>query len=274
MFTISGLSASDTFFFASDHGSGTDLTVEAAPLVAINAIDGNDIINFANAAAGVDISGTASDSSISVNNHSITVDIVNASNAVVDTYTSTISGGIWTVDVTTAQAQALSDGSYTVTAHVSDAAVDPATEATQTLRVDEDTDETPTLSFNDTLIGGPAGSGAESTAVHFTVGGLDASDDTAVITFTDVNGKTVTDTLSANGETTVNLSSLADGTDHGGAGGDRHRRQQLQRRQQQQCHAGPGYERDADAVVQRHADRRSGRQRGGVDRGALHGRRA
>ena len=52
----------------------------------------------------------------------------------------------------------------------------------------------------------------QSTAVHFTVGGLDDADDTAVITFTDSHGKTVTDTVTANGETTVDLSTLADGT--------------------------------------------------------------
>ena len=114
---------------------------------------------------------------------------------------------------TTVNLSSLADGTITAALAATDTAGNSFSAASSnSATLDQDTNETPTLSFNDTLIGSPAGSGAESTAVHFTVGGLDASDDTAVITFTDINGKTVTDTLSANGETTVNLSSLADGT--------------------------------------------------------------
>ena len=114
---------------------------------------------------------------------------------------------------TTVNLSSLADGTVTAALAATDTAGNSFSAASSnSATLDQDTNETPTLSFNDTLIGGPAGSGAESTAVHFTVGGLDPSDDTAVITFTDVNGKTVTDTVSANGETTVNLSSLADGT--------------------------------------------------------------
>ena len=114
---------------------------------------------------------------------------------------------------TTVNLSSLADGTVTAALAATDTAGNSfSATSSNSATLDQDTNETPTLSFNDTLIGGPSGSGAESTAVHFTVGGLDPADDTAVITFTDINGKTVTDTVSANGETTVNLSSLADGT--------------------------------------------------------------
>jgi hypothetical protein len=72
--------------------------------------------------------------------------------------------------------------------------------------LDQDTGESPTLSFVDTLVGA-----AGAKMVHFSVGGIDASDDTAVITFTDHNGKTTTATVMANGAATADLSMLADG---------------------------------------------------------------
>ena len=82
-------------------------------------IETNNIINIADAAAGIAISGTVTGSSD--NGQTVTVDIVNGSNVVVDSYTTTVSNGTWSVDVTKAQAQALADGSYTVAASVSNA---------------------------------------------------------------------------------------------------------------------------------------------------------
>jgi T5SS/PEP-CTERM-associated repeat protein len=218
-FTISGLSANDTFFFTSDGHSGTYLTVEAAPAVAISAIDGNDVINASDAAAGVAISGTASDSSISLTGQSITVDILNGSNALADTYTTTIAAnGSWTVNVTPTQAHALADGAYTVTANLTNAAVDPSPEASQTIVVDEDQTEQAGLSV--VVDGGsttPIGS-AGASVVPFTVSGL-ASDDSGTLTFSDGTHSvvvTITDGAAVTGTnntlTTVNLSSLADDT--------------------------------------------------------------
>ena len=86
------------------------LTVdEHAPTIAINTIAGDNTINASEAAnnAGVTISGTATDGSgTGVNGQTVTVNIVNGSNAVVDSYTTTVSGGTWSVNVTKAQAQA------------------------------------------------------------------------------------------------------------------------------------------------------------------------
>jgi hypothetical protein len=72
--------------------------------------------------------------------------------------------------------------------------------------LDQDTGETPTLSFVNTLVGS-----AGAKTVSFTVGGIDPADDTAVITFKDQNGKTTAATVTANGTAMADLSGLADG---------------------------------------------------------------
>src|SRR5678816_426541 len=48
------------------------------------------------------------------------------------TYTTTVTNGAWSVNVTAAQAQALADGSYSIKANVTDAAGNAAPTATQT----------------------------------------------------------------------------------------------------------------------------------------------
>ena len=111
-----------------------------APSITIAAIASDNIINASEAAnaGGVIISGTATDGSgTGVNGQTVTVQILNSSNTVVDSYTTTASGGTWSVDVTKAQAQGLTDGSYTVTANVSDVAGNPAPQATRALTVAE-----------------------------------------------------------------------------------------------------------------------------------------
>ena len=124
--------------------SGTaSLTVivdETAPTITINQIDANDIINASEAGqtGGVVVSGKALDSGTGVDGQPITVDIVNAANVVVDSFTTTESGGNWSVDLTKAEAKALNDGSYTVTASVSDVAGNSSM-ANQPLTVDETT---------------------------------------------------------------------------------------------------------------------------------------
>jgi hypothetical protein len=96
-------------------------------------IAGDNIVNKTEATAGFAISGSESGADGQI----VTVKIVNDANQVVDSYTTTAASSAWTVIVTQAQAQALADGSYTVKADVSDAAGNPATEATQAITVDE-----------------------------------------------------------------------------------------------------------------------------------------
>ncbi len=107
----------------------------------------------------------------------------------------------------TADLSGLADGTVTATMHVTDLATNSfdAT-SSNTADLDQDPTEAPTLSFNDTLVGQ---AGAKS--VHFTVGGLDPADDTAVVTFKDANNVTATATVTGNGTSTADLSALTDG---------------------------------------------------------------
>ena len=77
-FQISGVPAGDTFFFTNDSHGGTNLTMEAVPVVTIDKISDDGFINDAEANSGVTISGTAFDTSISLYHHSITVNVVNS----------------------------------------------------------------------------------------------------------------------------------------------------------------------------------------------------
>ena len=102
-----------------------------APTIAINTIAGDDIVNGSEANAGFAISGTE----LGADGQAVTVKIVDSNGNVVDSYTTLAAGGAWSVSVTPAQALALADGSYTVTADVSDAAGNSATEATRVITV-------------------------------------------------------------------------------------------------------------------------------------------
>ena len=67
----------------------------------------------------------------------VTVDIVNGLDKVVDSYAAKISDGDWSVRVDATDAQGLADGTYTVTANITDVAINPAApEASQTFTVD------------------------------------------------------------------------------------------------------------------------------------------
>jgi hypothetical protein len=65
----------------------------------------------------------------------VTVRILNSSNIAQDVLTTVVSGSVWSVNVTSAQAQGLAAGSYTVTADVSNAAGTAAPEASDAITV-------------------------------------------------------------------------------------------------------------------------------------------
>jgi hypothetical protein len=105
----------------------------------------------------------------------------------------------------------LADGTITASMQVvTDAAGNTfqSVSAGNTAMLDQDAGEQSalSLSFVDTTI-----LTAQSTNVHFTVGGLD-SEDTAIVTFQDQLGATQTAQVSANGMAAADLSGLADGT--------------------------------------------------------------
>jgi hypothetical protein len=108
---------------------------ETPPTIAINnTIVSYNVVNVKVASAGFAIAGTTTDAE---NGQPVTVKIVDSSGQVVDTFTTTLTKNTWSVNVTSDQAKLLHDGSYTVTADVSDTAGNPAQEATQAIAVDE-----------------------------------------------------------------------------------------------------------------------------------------
>ena len=107
---------------------------ETPPTIAIDNTVSNGVVNVKVASAGFTIAGTTTDAE---NGQPVTVKIVDSSGQVVDTFTTTMTNNAWSVSVTSAEAKALHDGTYTVTADVSDTAGNPAQEATQAIAVDE-----------------------------------------------------------------------------------------------------------------------------------------
>ncbi len=100
---------------------------EIPPVIAINTVTSDDIINQSEATAGFAITGTTD----AENGRPVTVTLNGK------TYTGTVSSGAWSVTVPTADASALADGSsQTITADVNDAAGNAATPATRNITVD------------------------------------------------------------------------------------------------------------------------------------------
>ena len=136
----SGHVANDIFLYTVSDGQGAtaqaDLTVAVtgeAPTISIAAITGDNVINASEANVGFSITG----SEAGADGLPIMVTIVDGNGAAVESYNITGAQGGWSVNVTSAQATALADGSYTVTAQVTDQFGNPSTTATQTLEVHE-----------------------------------------------------------------------------------------------------------------------------------------
>ena len=89
---------------------------ETLPTISIAAIAGDNVVNESEASAGFAITG----SETGADGRPVSVAIVDGNGHVVASYTTTASEGSWAVGVTSQQATALADGSYTVTANVSD----------------------------------------------------------------------------------------------------------------------------------------------------------
>jgi hypothetical protein len=104
------------------------------PMVGNSTVNTADTLNASGASAGFAIDGMTSGVE---NGQKVTVTIVNGSNVAVETFTATVADNAWSVNVSPAQAQALSDGGYTVMASVSNAAGTAAPPASQNLTVDQ-----------------------------------------------------------------------------------------------------------------------------------------
>ncbi len=173
-----------------------------APLVTINTIASDDILNVSEAGAGITISGTTTAQA----GQTLTVTLNN------NTYQTTVQAdGTWSVNVPAADLSGLTASSYTVTATVSDKAGNPAS-ADHALAVDV---TAPDLTIN-TVAGDDIINAIEhgqALVVRGTSTGAAAGD---VVTV-NLNGKNYTTTLDASGNWTVGIpaadvTALANGT--------------------------------------------------------------
>ncbi|HAH1320264.1 TPA: Ig-like domain-containing protein [Escherichia coli] len=161
-----------------------------APLVTINTIASDDILNVSEAGAGITISGTTT----AQVGQTLTVTLNN------NTYQTTVQAdGTWSVNVPATDLSGLTASSYTVTATVSDKAGNPAS-ADHALAVDV---TAPDLTIN-TVAGDDIINAIEhgqALVVSGTSTGASAGD---VVTVT-LNGKNYTTTLDASGNWTVGI---------------------------------------------------------------------
>ena len=89
------------------------------PMVGNSSVNTANTLNASGASTGFAINGTTDGVE---NGQTVTVTIVNGSGVAVETFTTTVANNAWSVNVSPTNARALSDGNYTVTANVSNAA--------------------------------------------------------------------------------------------------------------------------------------------------------
>ncbi|WP_430912423.1 DUF4214 domain-containing protein [Methylobacterium sp. sgz302541] len=169
----------------------------AAPAVAIGTIAGDDVVNAAEHAGLLSISGTTTGIE---DGRTLTLGLAGAR------YQVTVTGGVWTVSVPASAVGALSDAGslYRVSADVSDLAGTAAPQASRALAVDTGADmgDAATLGVGitpDRIVNAP-----ESAFVPFRVTGLDA-DAHALATFSDGTHVAQAEVL-ANGAYRIDLS--------------------------------------------------------------------
>ena len=164
---------------------------ETGPTLTIAAVDGNNVINAAEAAPGVPLSGTVSGIAA---NSTFTVTVTD--NSVTHNYTATVNaaGTAWSATIPSTDAQALANGTATVSAQVTDANGNSAT-ASQAVTVAE---TGPTLTIaaieGNNIIN--AAEASQGVALSGTVSGI-AANSTFTVTVTD-NGVTHNYTATVN----------------------------------------------------------------------------
>ncbi|EPB8683340.1 Ig-like domain-containing protein [Escherichia coli] len=161
-----------------------------APLVTINTIASDDILNVSEAGAGIAISGTTTAQA----GQTLTVTLNN------NTYQTTVQAdGTWSVNVPAADLSGLTASSYTVTATVSDKAGNPAS-ADHALAVDV---TAPDLTIN-TVSGDDIINAIEHGQALVVSGTSTGAEPGDVVTVT-LNGKNYTTTLDASGNWSVGI---------------------------------------------------------------------
>ena len=167
-------------------------------------------MNASAAHAGFPIIGTTSGVE---DGRTVTITIVNSSNQVVYSGTTTVTNGTWSVEISSAAAKLIPDGSYTVTADASDAAGHPALPATKLVTVDTVAAPPPVLGV---IAASDSGSSSTDKITNVTTpivagSGAEAG---ATVTLYDSDGTVLgTAVADASGNWTITSSLLSDG-DH------------------------------------------------------------
>ncbi|HUN98069.1 MAG TPA: Ig-like domain-containing protein, partial [Bradyrhizobium sp.] len=143
---------------------------ETPPTIAVHAVAGDNVVNIKTASTGFAIAGTTA----GADGQPVTVKIVDSSGHVVDTFTATLTDNSWSINVSSAEARLLHDGSYTVTADVSDSAGNPAQEATQVITVDQ---TPPTVTWSPQAERGIEGTAVKLGAIAATVNSIPGHSD-------------------------------------------------------------------------------------------------
>ncbi|WP_147157458.1 calcium-binding protein, partial [Reyranella soli] len=173
-------SVTNVEFFQFADGTVAAADLFKVPTISISTISGDDVVNAGERAAGFTISGTATDA----DGESATITIRDAFDSVVATFIVPVSGGSWSAIVQ----GSLSDGSYTVTADVHDAAGVAAARATRPLAIDQ---TPPTIAIS-TIAGDDVVNAGEA-AAGFTISGtaVGADGENATITIRDTSNAVV-----------------------------------------------------------------------------------
>ena len=168
---------------------------ETGPVVTISLVDGNNVINASEAAAGVALSGTVSGLA---GNSTFQVTVTDA--GFNKSYTATVNaaGTAWTATIPSADAVTLANGTATVSAQVTDALGNQSALASQAVTVSE-TGPVVTISLVDGNNVINASEAAAGVALSGTVSGL-AGNSTFQVTVTDAGfNKSYTATVNAAG---------------------------------------------------------------------------
>ncbi|TVZ09508.1 CHU domain-containing protein [Cellulophaga sp. RHA_52] len=179
------------------------LTVDVTnPVIAIDVVAVDDIINAVEDNAPVTISGTTD----AEDGQTVTINLNG------NTYTATVSSGTWTLDITAADAQAL-DALETITANVSDLAGNAAPQATRDIVHDVNA----TIDITTPIEGDNVVNAAEDNDVTISGTTTDVEDgQTVTVTFDDGVNPVVTTTATVSGgnwtATDADISGLTNGT--------------------------------------------------------------
>ena len=185
-----------------------------APIISLTAIaitnpsTAISIVNASAAHAGFPIIGTTSGVE---EGRTVTITIVNSSNQVVYSGTATVTNGNWSVEISSAVAKLIPDGSYTVTADTSDAAGNPAPQATKSVLVDTIAAAPTALDLVAASDSGSSSADKITNVITPTVtgGGAEAG---ATVTLYDSDGTVLgTAVADASGNWTITSSPLSDG---------------------------------------------------------------